>query len=337
MTKKKANAKPKRDIYQEVTDRIINHLDQGVAPWRNPIKRGGGDGWPKNMDSGKRYRGINVFLLGLTAWERGYSSDYWMTFKQAKASGGQVRKGEKGSLVTFWKMYTTKNKETGHELEIPMLKHYTAFNVEQIEGIDIPDAPMPDETAASFQPLDAAEEIVKGYAGSPPILFDGGGRAFYRPTNDSIHLPKVERFSDRESYYSTLFHEIAHSTGHSTRLDRGLDTKLSAFGSTDYSKEELIAEMGAAFLCASAGISPPTVEQSASYLHSWINVLRGDKRLVITAAAAAQKAADLVLGTSFDTAAEPAIDEQLKRQPMTANKPEIFKSIEAKTSQLDLF
>ena len=297
MAQKKRSRKPNRDIYQEVTNRIIGYLEQGTAPWRNPIQRGIGDGWPKNLDSGRRYRGINVFLLGLTAWERGYSSDFWLTFKQAKDHGGQVREGEKSSLVTFFKMYATKDKTTGEDIEIPMLKHFNAFNVEQIEGIEIPDAPKPDLDTAPFEPLHEAERIVAGYKDAPDIEQDGG-RAFYRPSTDSIHMPKNESFESRESYYSTLFHELAHSTGHSKRLDRGLDTDLAPFGSPGYSREELIAEMGAAFLCAASGISPPTIEQSASYLQSWINVLKGDKRLVVNAASAAQKAADLILGNT---------------------------------------
>ncbi|WP_153558149.1 ArdC family protein [Roseimaritima sediminicola] len=296
----------RRDVYQEVTDKIIGYLEQGTAPWRNPIKRGTGDGWPKNLDSGNRYRGINVFLLGLTAWERGYSSDYWLTFKQAKEQGGQVRKREKGSLVVFFKMYATTDKETGEPIEIPMLKHFTAFNVEQVDGIDAPDAPKEDPDAAPFEPLAEAERIVAGYKLKPGIRHDGGRRAFYRPPTDSVHMPKQERFENRETYYSTLFHELTHSTGHSDRLNRGLDTNLAPFGSPDYSREELVAEMGAAFLCAASGISPPTIKQSASYLQSWIEVLKGDKRLVVGAASAAQKAADLILDEEFTKAGKSA-------------------------------
>ncbi|QDV81357.1 zincin-like metallopeptidase domain-containing protein [Stieleria magnilauensis] len=184
-----------------------------------------------------------------------------------------------------------------------MLKHYTAFNAEQIDGIEISDAPKDDRNAIPFEPLSEAERIVDGYESKPTIRHDGGRRAFYRPSTDSVHMPEPERFDCRESYYGTLFHELSHSTGHSDRLNRGLDTELAPFGSPDYSREELIAEMGAAFLCAAAGISPPTIEQSASYLQSWIDVLKGDKRLVVGAAGAAQKAADLILGTTFNGAA----------------------------------
>ncbi|WP_372716150.1 ArdC family protein [Novipirellula sp.] len=327
MAKKKSTSKkPKRDIYQEVTDKIIGYLEEGIAPWRNPIKRGDGDGWPKNMDSGKRYRGINVLLLGMSAWSGGYSSDYWMTFKQALANGGQVRKGEKGSLVTFWTMYETKDKDNGNDITVPVLKHYTAFNVEQIDGIEAPDAPKDDPNAIPFQPLAEAERIVNGYRVKPTIEHDGGRRAFYRPRTDSVHMPAPEQFDERKSYYSTLFHELSHSTGHSSRLDRGLDTELAPFGSPDYSREELVAEMGAAFLCAASGISPPTIEQSASYLQSWINVLKGDAHLVIGAAGAAQKAADLILGETFNDAAKEAASlianaETSKCQVVDADSP----------------
>ncbi|MCC9645192.1 ssDNA-binding domain-containing protein [Rhodopirellula sp. JC740] len=335
--KQQNKRKAKRDIYQEVTDKIIGHLERGTAPWRNPIRRGTGDGWPKNLDSGKRYRGINVFLLGLTSWERGYSSDFWLTFKQAAAAGGQVRKGEKGSLVTFWKMYATKDRETGLDVDIPMLKHYTAFNLDQIEGIEPPDAPATLSDRNPFEPIKAAERIVEGYVSKPTIEHDGGGRAFYRPSTDTIHMPEQGRFENPECYYSTLFHEITHSTGHSKRLDRGLDTKLSPFGSNDYSKEELVAEMGAAFLSASAGISPPTIEQSASYLQSWINVLRGDKRLVVSAAASAQKATDLVLGNTFETVATPTQKIASSQQRIDDLEQSVNKPADPASIQLDLF
>ncbi len=337
MTKKTLNRKPRRDIYQEVTDQIIGYLEQGTAPWRNPIKRGTGDGWPKNLDSGKRYRGINVLLLGMSAWSSGYSSDYWMTFKQAQAKGGQVRKGEKGSLVTFWKMYATKDKETGEPIEIPMLKHYTAFNLEQIEGIAIPDAPQDVPDAVPFEPLAEAERIVEGYRDKPAIHYDGRKRAFYRPRTDSVHMPTPDQFDTRENFYSVLYHELTHSTGHSSRLDRGLDTELSPFGSPDYSREELVAEMGAAFLCAASGISPPTIEQSASYLQNWIDVLKGDSKLVIGAAGAAQKATDRILGETFAEAAAPVATGAAAEMDKPAVDPDVNTETDAGPSQLDLF
>lgn len=337
MAKRNRTKKPRRDIYQEVTDRIIEHLEQGTAPWRNPIKRRSGDGWPKNLHSGKRYRGINVFLLGLRAWESGYSSAYWMTFKQAKSKGGQVRKGEKGSLVTFWKRFETTDRATGEDIAIPVLKHYTAFNLEQIDGIEIPDAPTEDPNQIPFEPLKAADQLINGYTNKPVITHDGGQRAFYRPSSDTVHLPEPDMLDCRESYYAVAFHELTHSTGHSKRLDRGLDTDPSPFGSPDYSREELIGEMGSAFMCAAAGISPPTIEQSAAYLQNWINVLKGDKRLVVSAAGAAQKAADLMLGTSFENATAPLIPHAAQQDDKLVSKSQPGASKPTTSSQLGLF
>jgi antirestriction protein ArdC len=252
--------KQRRDIYQEVTDRILEILDRGVVPWQNPIKRGSGDGWPKNLTSDKRYRGINVFLLTFQAWDKGYGSDFWLTFRQAIAQGGKVRKGEKSSLVTFWKLYETKDKTTGEEVTLPVLRHYNVFNAEQCDEIKVPDAPDLTVEIPPFEPIDQAAAIVAGYH-DPPQISHVGSKACYRPGEDKVLIASPGRFEAREDYYGTLFHELAHSTGHTKRLARGLDEAPAPFGSPDYSKEELVAEMSAAFLNASAGISPPTIEQ----------------------------------------------------------------------------
>jgi len=307
----------RRDIYQEVTDRIIELLDQGTVPWRNPVKRTGGQGWPINLNSGKRYRGVNVFLLAATSWAKGYSSDYWLTFKQAKAKSGTVRKGEKSSLVVFWKQYTRTDRETGEEITLPVLKHYNVFNAEQIDGVKPPDAVAPAADAPPFEPLENCEAIINGYK-NPPAIHHIGARARYRPSTDEVYMPEPALFDTRENYYATLFHEIAHSSGHSSRLNRGLDTAPAPFGSPDYSKEELIAETTAAFLAAVAGISPPTIEQSAAYIDGWRKKLRDDKRLIVTAAGAGQKAADWILGETFGDAAQPAAEEST---PQSATEP----------------
>ena len=292
----------KIDIYQAVTDRILETLDKGTVPWRHPIKRSStGDGLPRSMSSGKPYRGVNIFLLAMTSWAKGYESGYWLTYKQAKQQGGQVRKGEKASLVIFWKRYATTDKESGEKKVVPVIRHYNVFNAEQCEGIEAPDAVQPDPDAEPFVPIDQAERIVAGYADGPAIEY-GGSQAFYRPGEDLVRIAVPDRFIDHESYYATLFHELAHSTGHSKRLDRGLDQKLAPFGSADYSKEELTAEMGAAFLAAAAGISPPTIDQSAAYIDGWRKKLKGDKKLVVQAAGAGQRAADHVLGVRWEDA-----------------------------------
>lgn len=299
MAKKRYEKKPRRDIYQEITDRILKLLDKGTVPWKNPIRRGNGNGWPKNLDSKNPYRGINVFLLGIRAWESGFGSDYWMTFRQAAKLGGQVRKGEKATMVTFWKLYEKDDKETGVKTTLPVLRHYSVFNADQCEGIEPPDTPLNAPDTIAFNPIEKAEQIRDRYQEGPTITH-GGSKACYRPSTDTVLIAEMDRFNTPEDYYGTLFHELTHSTGISKRLDRGLDQVLPPpFGSPDYSKEELIAEMGATFLNAAAGISTETIEQSASYIDHWRKILKGDKRLVIQAAGAAQKAADRILGEEF--------------------------------------
>jgi antirestriction protein ArdC len=292
--------KPKRDIYQEVTDRILNLLDTGVAPWRHPIKRSAhGDGMPKSLSTGKNYRGVNVFLLAMTSWAHGYESDYWATFNQVTKSHGKVKKGEKSTLVVFWKQAATKDKESGEDITIPILRHYNVFNAEQCEGINAPDQAAEEEKAEPFEPIEQADHIVTSYSGGPLVMHTGSA-AMYLPKIDTVRIAAPDRFETRESYYATLFHELAHSTGHKSRLNRGLDEAPAPFGSPDYSKEELVAEMCSAFLCAAAGISPPTIEQSAAYIDGWRQKLKDDKRLVVQAAGQGQRAADHVRGMVCD-------------------------------------
>lgn len=283
------------DLYAVITDRIVAMLERGVAPWRSPILAQAASGWPRNLERDQPYRGVNVFLLAFTAWERGYGSSYWLTFNQAKARGGSVKKGEKASMVVFWKPYETTDKTTGETITVPVLRFYNVFNLDQCDGIAVPDA-----TSVTAErphtPQEAAESIVKGYANGP-TLSHVGTKAYYLPARDEVHIPEPEKFSSGEAYYATLYHELAHSTGHSSRLDRGLDTKLAPFGSADYGREELVAEMAAAFLCGHAGIAPATLDNAAAYLHGWAKALKGDRRLVIAAAGAAQKAADWVRGS----------------------------------------
>lgn len=284
----------RRDIHEEVTQTIIDALERGVVPWRSPILGRGAAGHPTNLDSGRPYAGINVFLLALNGWSAGFTSRYWLTFRQALAHGGAVRKGERSTLVVFWKLYETKDRQTGEATTIPVLKHYRVFNAEQCDGITTPEVPTFEPT--EFTPIERAQTIVAGYVGGP-ALSHGGAKAFYRPGTDEVRLPEPTRFTGSEEYYSTLFHELAHSTGHSTRLDRKLDTELRPFGSADYAKEELVAEMASAFLSADAGIRPAVIENQAAYIGGWLKSLKDDRRLVVTAAGAAQKAADWIRGT----------------------------------------
>jgi antirestriction protein ArdC len=268
-------------------------LDCGVVPWRSPILGRGTAGHPKNLDSGKAYRGVNVFLLAFTTFAKGYDSSYWLTFNQARQLGGCVRKGEKSSMVVFWKQYDTTDRETGEAKRVPVLRYFNVFNVAQVDGVKAPDAVA--YTPTDFQPIEAAEAFAKGYAGGPAVQH-GGSQAFYRPSADSVQMPESSRFATSEEYYSTLFHELAHSTGHSSRLDRGLDADPKPFGSPDYGREELVAEMAAAFLCGHAGIRPAVIDNQAAYIGGWLKQIKQDKKLVIAAAGAAQRAADWIRG-----------------------------------------
>lgn len=316
----------KIDIYQAVTDRILTLLDQGTVPWRQPFTKQGSAGFPANLVSGKPYRGINVFLLACTAMMEGFTSSSWLTYKQARERGGHVKRGEKAAPIVFWKQYNTQDKETGKDKTVPVLRLYNVFNACQCEGLETPDIKEPEETAEPFEPIEQAAKIIEGYKQSPELV-TGGNLACYHPLNDTVRMPEPERFESPESYYLTYFHELTHSTGHSSRLDRGLDTKLAPFGSADYSKEELVAEMGAAFLAASAQISPETIDQSAAYIDGWRRKLKADKKLVVQASGAAQRAADMILGlagheqTGPDTALPSRTNSKVPPQAAKSHVP----------------
>ena len=278
-------------IYDMVTDRIIALLEQGVVPWRKTWAGGDAGGLPVNLVSRKPYRGVNVFLLACAA----YGSPYWLTFNQAKARGGCVRKGEKGMPVIFWKWLEGKeDPETGKKGRIPLLRYYTVFNAEQCDGLKLPEpAEQPEER--QHTPLEAAEAIMAGMPNAPEIRF-GASQPAYSPLLDQILMPEASRFESGEEYYSTLFHEGVHATGHESRLGRFAGREaLAGYGSDPYAREELVAEMGAAYLCATAGISAPVEENQAAYLQGWLKRLRGDSKLVVVSAAQAQKAADYIL------------------------------------------
>ncbi len=262
-------------------------------PWRRPLCGSGGNGLPLNLSTRKSYRGINIFLLAMTAWEEGYQSDYWLTYRQAKNLGGSIKKGEKATLVTFWKLYEKEDKESGEEVTLPVLRHYNVFNAEQSDGIKVPD--VEDRSQLPFNRLAACDAIVEDYQHKPAILHRAGTPRYYLST-DEVQIPEPNKFINPESYYSVLFHELVHSTGHEKRLDRSMADNPAPYGSYDYGKEELVAEMGAAFLSAVSDISPPTIEQSASYIENWRKTIKADKHLVIQSAGAAQKAADWILG-----------------------------------------
>lgn len=278
------------NVYETVTERLISALEGGRIPWRQPWKASAdGGSLPFNRTSGKLYRGINIWLLGCSP----YSSSAWMTYKQAQEMGAQVRKGEKGSPVVFWKFDREKDAETGKAHSSVLMRQYTVFNVDQIDGLpqELPfDLP-------PFNPIESAQAILDGYIAQPnaPKLAHGGSQAFYSPSSDSIQMPKPETFFKAEGYYTTAFHEAGHSTGHSSRCDRK-DGMHNFFGDHLYSKEELVAEFTAAFLCAKCGISNEYTEtNSTAYLQSWIRAFKNDPKVAVSAAQRAQKACDFIL------------------------------------------
>lgn len=276
---------PKSSVYEIITEQILAQLEKGEIPWRKP--------WrtlpPANLISKKPYRGINVFLLAL----QGYGSQYWLTFNQAKQLGGNIRRGEHGTKIVFWKFSSFETETADGETEerkSAMLRYYTVFNLEQTEGLKAL------LTLPPASPIESAEEIVKGMPNPP--AFEQDAQAAYIPSRDVVTMPSRTAFIGQTEYYSTLFHELIHSTGHAKRLGReGFDAPQK-FGSDTYSREELIAEMGSAMLCGVAGIEQSTLDNSAAYLRGWMNRLRGDSRLVISAASAAQKAADYIRGVA---------------------------------------
>jgi antirestriction protein ArdC len=278
-------------VYQVVTDRVIALLEQGTVPWHKPWH--GGDQLPQNLVSRKPYRGVNVFLLHAMSYE----SPYWVTFKQAQELGGNVRKGEHACPVVFWKWLDTDERDPkGNAKQVPMLRYYSVFNVAQCDGLKVP---VIEDQGRQHSTIETAEKIVAGMPKRPEVR-QGQSRAYYSPAGDYVGMPSPEAFDNGEAYYNVLFHELTHSTGHQSRLNRkgvaGEEGEWSAFGSNSYSKEELVAEMGAAFLCGHAGIVERTLDNSASYVASWLQRLKDDVRLVVQAAAQAQKAADYILG-----------------------------------------
>ena len=275
-------------IYQMVTDKIVNLLERGTVPWRRTWVGGPSFELPVNLKTGHQYRGVNVILLV----SAGYSSRFWLSFKQAQTLGGHVRRGERGWPVIFWKRIEITDSKTGGPKEIPMLRFYRIFNVDQCEGIAGPDVPEP--VLNEFTPVQKAEAIIAGMP-NPPAIVHHEPRPYYRASTDTVNLPLPELFDSSQFYYAAGFHELAHSTGHESRLNRRPSTAPRFFGDREYSKEELISEMASAFLCAEAKIEQATLEDTASYLSSWISVLKGTPKMAIKAASAAQAAADYIL------------------------------------------
>ena len=281
----------KQDIYTRITNQIVSHLEKGVRPWARPwnAEHAAGRITRPLRHNGKPYSGINVLSLWASAMAQNFAAPIWMTFKQASELDAHIRKAEKGSLVVYADSITRKetDEKTGDEIdrEIPFLKGYTVFNVEQIDGL-----PPQYATQATPPPPNASARIAQAErlaASSQATIRHGGGRAFYAPQADIVQMPPFEAFRDAESYYATLLHELTHWTAHGSRLARELSKR---FGDAAYAAEELIAELGAAFLCADLGVTLEPRDDHASYVAVWLKVLRNDQRAIFTAASQAQRA-----------------------------------------------
>ena len=283
-------------LYQEITDRIIAELEQGRVPWAQPWGSAGLTaplGLPQNAATGRKYSGINILILWSAVAERGFSGQRWLTFRQALALGGHVRKGEKGTTVVFADRFVpererTRAEEAGEEPEtIPFLKRFTVFNTDQCEGLPAEAAPPAPEPLPEHRILPQFEALIRATGADIRI---GGNRAFYMPSADTIQVPPMSAFFEPINWHRTVLHEMVHYTGHSSRLNRD---QSGTFGSSAYSFEEVVAEIGCAFLCASLSITP-TVRHS-DYIGAWLDVMRADNRAIIRAASAASKAVDYLL------------------------------------------
>lgn len=284
----------KFDTYQDVTDAIVTQLEAGTKPW---VKRwNGGSVHSPRRANGKHYRGINVLLLWASASAQGFTADRWLTFKQAIDLGGNVRKGEKGTRIVFFKtLDVTKQNAAGEDeaRRIPLLRTYTVFNASQCEGLPARFYPAPVELVAGMERDQAAEAALRSCGAA--IVEDGDGRAYYAPGPDHVHMPAFALFHTTGAYLATMAHELCHWTGNAARLDRKI---CNGFGSKDYAFEELVAEIGAAFVGARLGIVGEHIDNHAAYLASWLKALKDDKRAIFKAASLAQAAADLVLANA---------------------------------------
>jgi len=285
------------DLFQIITDRIVAELEQGIIPWQKPWS---GVQGAISHTTGKRYSLLNQMLLGCRSGE-------FVTFKEAQREGGHIKKGEKASMIVFWKFLdSAKRDDDGNVVHgadgkpimesVPFLRYYNVFHIDQCEGIKPRFADEP-TLGEKLSPDDAAEKIVEDYIhrSGVKLTIQHSDRAFYSPSSDSVTVPELEQYTSVSEYYSTLFHELTHSTGHVSRLNRL--SKEASFGSELYSKEELIAELGAAFLVNHVGLeTDDSFRNSAGYIQSWLKALKDDKRLIVSAAGKADKAVALILG-----------------------------------------
>jgi antirestriction protein ArdC len=276
------------DLYQIITDRIVDMLEAGVRPWEKPWEGGACASRPLRWN-GVPYRGVNTLILWCEAADKGFNNPTWMSYKQATDLGGQVRKGEKSTMIVFYKLMVNEDAN-GDEKKFPLLRYSNVFNVDQIDGL-----PAKYYKVAEVKKINNSkrnkkvDEFFKNYGVTTK---HGGNSAMYVPSRDEIHMPVFEIFTSADTYYSTLAHENIHSTRHETRLKRDFGRKN--WGDAGYAMEELVAEMGAAFLCADLGITPEVREDHAQYIDHWLKVMKGDKRAIFTASTAATAAVEFM-------------------------------------------
>lgn len=285
MTKKAS--KERRDVHLEITNKIVAELEQGAAPWVKPwTGNARHSGLPRNAITKRRYSGINVVVLLMAQQANGWASSEFLTFKQAQERGGNVRKGEKGTLVVFYKKlrFEETNDQGEAEVKTPMMvRGYTVFNVEQCDGLNLKGTPEP---VQGVEPEELSEAFMQDVQKTGIRIEHGGARAFYTPTLDYVQMPKLADFKNAAGYMATLAHELVHATGHKSRLDRGFDKVPSK---QEYAAEELVAELGAAFTCREYGIQHEELRH-AGYISSWISLLKADKKAIFRAASKASKA-----------------------------------------------
>ncbi len=274
------------DIYETVTNLIVERLEAGVVPWQMPWKTA--SAIPKNLVSKKSYRGFNFWYLLSFGFER----PYFLTFNQTKQLGASVRKGAKSYMVVFWKM--VEYEKDDKKEEIPMLRYYRVFHIDDVEGIKPDKIPVDKNHDHEFDPIATCEQFIEFWSDSPNIKL-GMNNACYIPSLDEIHMPNPRTFFKDEEYYSCLFHEAVHSVGHRKRLNRHERYSSLNFSGNDYSQEELVAEMGAAYLCGICGIENATIDNSAAYIQGWLQKLKNDKKFIVMASGLAQKAVDYIL------------------------------------------
>lgn len=315
-----------RDFRQEVTNNIVQLLERGAAPWQKPWEPGASSlGMPFNPTSDRAYRGGNAILLMATGLQRGYQDPRWMTYKQAADNGWQVRRGEKGTQIEFWEAKEasgqsrpsapegegdSNSQNSRAEKSRFIHRVYTVFNAQQIDGV----LPYNPKHHTRFEAVHAGEQILNN--SDARIAHDQADRAFYSRSEDSIHLPPKDAFRDAAGYYGTALHELAHWTGHPSRLNRTTLTDSYRFGDANYAKEELRAELASVFLAAQRGI-PHNPEHHAAYVNSWIGALKRDKNEIFRAAHDASKAADFILALERDKSIG---EENLASGPVLATK-----------------